>query len=116
MSAVTAALASLIKAGTAATGTETSCLIEPPAWRCTSPNISRMRQNALACSRLSAMVASMTRPLFRALRQESSMHVAQALALLRRQLDQHVPVMRRGQRIAAAGAVLEHEFDAAPRS
>jgi hypothetical protein len=31
MSAVTAALASAMKAGTAATGTEMSCLIEPPA-------------------------------------------------------------------------------------
>ncbi len=51
-----------MKAGTAATGTETSCLIEPPSWRCTSPNISRMRQNILAWSRLSAIVASSTRP------------------------------------------------------
>ena len=44
----TAAFASSMKAGIAATGTEMSCLIEPPTWRCTSPNISRMRQNAFA--------------------------------------------------------------------
>ena len=63
---------------------------------------------------MSAMVASATRPFSMPSARISSMHVAQAFALLRRQLDQRVPVVRRGERIAAAGAVLEHELDAAP--
>ena len=65
-----------MKAGTCATGTETSCLIEPPTWRCTSPNISRMRQNALACSRLSAMAASLDEPALDALGRGSSSSVS----------------------------------------
>ena len=62
MSFRAAALPSSMKAGMLATGTETSCLIEPPSRPCISPNNSRMRQNALACSTLSQIVASSTRP------------------------------------------------------
>ena len=47
-----------MKSGTAFTGTETSCLIEPPSYFWVSAMWWRRSQNALVCSRLSAMVAS----------------------------------------------------------
>ena len=49
-----------------------------------------------------------------AFREDLFHHLAQAFALLRGQFDQRVPIVRRSERIAAAGAVLEHELDAAP--
>ena len=51
---------------------------------------------------------------FHAYREDFFHHLAQAFALLRRQFDQRVPLCGVGERIAAAGAVLEHQLDAAP--
>ncbi len=58
MSRVTASLACSMKAGTAATGTETSCLIEPPSGFCDGEISSRSFQNAARWLRLSAITAS----------------------------------------------------------
>ena len=56
----TSARPSFRKAGTEETGTETSCLMEPPAGICASTIASRMNQSSLACPSLAAMVASVT--------------------------------------------------------
>src|SRR5215470_11458087 len=103
---VTAAVASATKAGTDATGTETSCLIEPPSWRCTSPNSSRMRQNILACSRLSAMVASATSP-----RSRPSARISSSTARKPERACEESSISTY-QGCAAGSAVLEHELDA----
>ena len=61
------------------------------------------------------MVASVTRPRSAACRQHLFQHAAQTFALLRGQFDQHVPGMRRCERIAAARGVFQNQLDAAPR-
>ena len=56
--ASTAGVASLIKAGTRPTSTETSCLIEAPSLPCASERHSRSCQNAARCSSEAAIEAS----------------------------------------------------------
>ena len=114
MSLITAASASRMKAGTFATGTEMSCLIEPPTWRCTSPNISRMRQNALVCSSESAIAASATSP-----RSTPSARIASIVSRRpsRACEDSSISTYQGCtvvQRIARAAVVLQHRVDAEP--
>ena len=62
MNFTTSALAFSMKSGTAATGTETSCSIEPPSGFCEWVTKSRRSQNERRCCRLVAITASSTRP------------------------------------------------------
>src|SRR5439155_27325649 len=107
MSLATAAFASAMKAGTAATGTETSCLIEPPSWRCTSPNISRMRQNIFCLIEALGDGGILHEFALQSFRENFFQHRAQAGARLRGELEKHVPRVRLRQRIAAACAMAQ---------
>src|SRR5262249_6600487 len=73
MSFWTAVLARSMNSGTMATGTETSCLIDPPSGRCVSLIRLRRCQNACACSMLVAIAASARRPRSAAFARRSSM-------------------------------------------
>jgi hypothetical protein len=59
---ITAASASAMKSGTAATGTEMSCLIEPPSGFCAADISSRSFQNAWHWLKFAAITASSTTP------------------------------------------------------
>src|SRR5437879_3507051 len=61
MSFTTAALASSMKAGTAATGTEMSCLIEPPSGFCAADISSRSFQNPARWEGLAAAIGGLHR-------------------------------------------------------
>ena len=57
-----ATVAASRKSASRETGTDTSCLIEPPSRLCTSDRFSRNAQSARFCASLAAIVASATSP------------------------------------------------------
>ena len=100
----------------AATGTEMSCLIEAPRWRCTSPNISRMRQKALRLLEAvgDGRVAHQPLLVTLALRMSSSTPRRPARACEDNSISTYqgcCPVSG----IAACGVVLDHRLDARTR-
>ncbi len=91
-----------MKSGTAETGTEMSCLIEPP------PKGLRLIE-ARGDYRIGHDAALGGR------RKQLPHRFSQAFLGLRRQLDEHVPRMRRGQGIAATWGMLLEKVEADPR-
>ena len=110
-------VAASMNSATRETGTETSCLIEPPSRRCTSERLSRKRQSARFCASLARSSASSIRPSSRALaedRLEDGPGGPRPLGATRAR-----PARRRHGRPAsgrtAPGACLQHDVEAEAR-
>ncbi len=105
-----------MKAGTAATGTETSCLIEPPSGFCTSSEHVANAPERLGLIEIGGDAWRRSPGLARWRRRELFDIRRAGRSRLRRQFHQHVPGMFAGQRIADVVAVFEHGVDDAAAS
>ena len=107
----TAADASAMKRGIAATGTETSCAVVGPSLRSASEMPSRMRQKASACASLLDTVASSTRPASIASAEQLLQQRGGIAIVGAGRFDQHVPAVVAFERVARAGDVPEHQVE-----
>ena len=108
-----AALAASMKSATRDTGTETSCLIEPPSRPCTSESVSRRRQSALVLRLARARWSRPRRGRPRAPRRAPSRagRARSRLGVGRGQLDQGIGFVLAGERAHRARPVLQHDVE-----
>ena len=100
----------MINSGTTPTGTETSCLIEPPSSFWTSDINSRKRQKSLRCSSVAASAASAIEPALQAVAEHALDGFVETALDLRRRFQKHVPGVGLAEGIAHVLAVIEHEL------
>ena len=102
-----------MNSGILATGTETSFLMLPPSGFCASESDSRRRQKSRAWASELAMarVGDAARARWRLSQSLGQQPLGRAVRLEAGDLQQRVPGMRGGERIARARHVLQHEIE-----